>query len=215
MLTPARQLTSASACTDNSVGREGWTIDEVRVQSCQAPDSKSIYLPVIMKDLVLAPDLVVDSLVAANNIVTVNLKNIGNAPSVDAFWVDVYLNPSPVPTHVNQTWPQLASQGLVWGVLSSIPASGILTLTVGDTYYSTQHSNFSGTLLPGTSIWAQVDSVNLNTTYGGVLESHEISGGAYDNTTGPILPTNIADIVVRLNKSTLPTAIYNQLPSRE
>ncbi len=128
-----------------------------------------VYLPTIMKSetILAAPDLIVDSLIAASNVVTVVIKNIGNAPVTDAFWVDVYLDPNPAPTGVNQPWWQLSSQGLVWGVTESIPVSGTLTLISGGRYYSEKHSHFSGTLASGTEVWAQVDSVNLNTSYGG------------------------------------------------
>jgi len=141
----------------------------------------TIYLPFIVKNWTPAPDLVVDSLMASSNTVTVTLKNIGDAPAVDPFWVDVYLNPNPAPSRVNQHWWELAGQGLVWGVTTPIAVGDTLTLTFGDPYYSAFHSRFTGSLAAGTPIWAQVDSVNLNTTYGGVLEPHEISGGAYNN----------------------------------
>jgi hypothetical protein len=39
-------------------------------------------------------------------------------------------------------------------------------------------------LLPaGTTVYAQADSWNLCTTYGAVLENHEMTGGAYNNIT--------------------------------
>src|SRR6185503_16482371 len=154
----------------NSVGREGWTIDKVRVQSCQAPDIKSIYLPVIMKDLVLAPDLVVDSLVAANNTVTVTLKNIGNAPSVDSFWVDVYFNPSQTPG-LNKPWDTIAPAGAVWGVTQTLGPSESLTLTSGGAYYDADRS--SPSFPAGAQVYALVDSVNHDTDYGNVPESNE------------------------------------------
>jgi hypothetical protein len=147
-----------------------------------APTSVTIYLPLVMQTFTYGPDLVVSDLIAGSNAVTVTIKNTGNAPVNDAFWVDVYLNPNPPPTGVNQEWWELASEGLVWGVTQTLPAGGELTLTIGDAYYSTLYSGFSGTIPLGTPVWAQVDSVNLNTTYGGALESNETN-----NISGPVL----------------------------
>jgi hypothetical protein len=75
----------------------------------------SIYLPLLARDGINAPDLVVESLTAGGSQITVTLRNQGNAPVVDAFWVDVYLDPATAPTGVNQRWQDLGSQGLVWG----------------------------------------------------------------------------------------------------
>jgi hypothetical protein len=51
------------------------------------------------------------------------------------------------------------------------------------------YSNFTGTLPVGTPIYAQVDSYNPFTTFGAVLENHEISGAPYNNILGPVLST--------------------------
>jgi hypothetical protein len=133
--------------------------------------------------------LVVEQLVASSNAITVVIKNIGGLAVVDAFWVDVYLNPNPVPTMVNQQWFDVGSEGLVWGVMApALPLAPTqsLTLTLNDASYVPQLSNFGPPLAPGTPVYAQVDAVNLLTTYGGVLESHAISGGAYNNISGTL-----------------------------
>ncbi len=146
---------------------------------------RRVFIPLAMRDYVVAPDLVVQRLIATSNNVQVVLQNQGNAPVLDEFWVDVYINPTTAPTHVNQVWFQLGTQGLVWGVTSSaLPAltpGGVLTLTLGDDYFRPGLSAASWPLPAGTPVYAQADSVNLDSTYGGVLENHEISGGPYDN----------------------------------
>jgi len=110
----------------------------------------------------------------------------------DEFWVDVYINPDIEPTHVNQTWEHVGSQGLVWGVtegaLPLYPGEA-LTLTVSDDYYWPDESQVSWPLLAGTPVWAQVDSANADTDYGAVLENHEITGGEYNNINGPVPST--------------------------
>jgi hypothetical protein len=128
---------------------------------------------------------VVDRIVATRNNVQVVIKNQGDRPVADEFWVDVYINPTTAPTGVNQTWRMLGTQGLVWGVtapaLPSLQPGGVLTLTVGDKYYWPSESNMSWPLNAGTLVYAQADSANANTTYGAVLENHEIIGGEYNN----------------------------------
>ncbi len=143
------------------------------------------YLPIVMRNYVSAPDLIVEDIIATPNNVQVVIKNWGNAPVQNDFWVDVYIAPHTEPTGVNQSWDDLGSQGLVWGVTdSALPAlapGGVITLTVGDAYYWPSHSRVSWPLAVGTTVYAQVDSFNPATTYGAVLENHEIMGEDYNN----------------------------------
>ncbi len=173
------------------------------------------YMPILFKDYTYAPDLVVSELIATENAVTVTIKNQGFAPVTDGFWVDVYIAPSPVPTQVNQIWSDVAAEGLVWGVdgtaLAQLVPGGTLTLTIGDGLFDATKSNFSA-LSPGTPVYAQVDSVDLNTTYGGVLEIDELTGAPYNN---------IAGTTVGAGSSLLPTAQHfppadeQHLPERQ
>jgi hypothetical protein len=127
----------------------------------------------------------VQSVTASGNTIQVVIKNQGNAPVVDDFWVDVYINPNSAPTHVNQLWQHLASQGLVWGRLVSehpLQPGATLTLNYGDQYYWQSLSRVNLPLGAGTVVYAQVDSWNGQTTYGAVLESDESAGGPpYNN----------------------------------
>lgn len=156
------------------------------------PPARLIYLPVIFRDFLPAPDLIVTEIVAASNgNVQITIQNQGNAPVVDAFWVDFYVAPNPAPTGVNQLWNDGRSvYGAVWGItpsaFPSLEPGESLTLTIGDAYYAPLLSNLPGSLLAGTAIYAQVDSANANTTYGGVLESHEQTGGVYNNILGGV-----------------------------
>jgi hypothetical protein len=139
-----------------------------------------------------APDLVVERFVAIANNVQVLIHNQGESSVVDEFWVEIYVNPDPAPTHVNQIWNDLAGQGLVWGVTTPLRPGEAVTLTVGDAYYVAQYSQVSWPLPIGTVIYAQVDSANADTTYGGVLEMHEILGQPYNNIAGPVGVTRSA-----------------------
>jgi Zn-dependent metalloprotease len=144
--------------------------------------SPSAYLPMIFKHHAPGPDLVVESLVATSNAVTVTIKNQGNVLVTDAFWVDVYFNPTETPG-VNKPWDTIASYGVVWGVTASIPADGSLTLTTGGDYYFPQYSS-TPPLPVGADVYALVDSINHSTTYGNVLESNEDN-----NLLGPVTST--------------------------
>lgn len=141
-----------------------------------------VFLPLITKQPLAFPDLVIKSLVAtkdSNFIVTI--KNTGDAPVREVFWVDLYVNPQPVPTRVDQHWKQIAEEGLVWIVTKPLGVNEELTLTVADPYFSGVNSQVSGFLSAGTPIYAQVDSIKLNGNFGGVLEYHEFVGGSYNN----------------------------------
>ena len=152
----------------------------------------TIYLPLAFRNYVVAPDLVVQSVTATSDDVQVVIENQGNAPVTDEFWVEVYINPNPAPTAVNQLWYDLGNQGMIWGVTSAalpLAPGGTITLTIGDAYYWPSLSRFYAPLAAGTPVYAQVDAWNEATTYGAVLESHEITGGTYNNVGGPFYST--------------------------
>ena len=130
------------------------------------------------------PDLVIDRLSADGGSLQVVVKNIGSAAVTTAFWVDVYVDPHTPPSRVNQTWHLLGTQGLVWGVSAAalpLAPGAALTLRTGDAYYRPEYSRQTAPIATGTSLFAQVDSYNADTTYGAALESHEANGGAYNN----------------------------------
>ena len=136
-----------------------------------APEDYQIFLPLVWKGFVYAPDLVVDSLVATSDAVTVTIRNAGTATVIDAFWVDVYFNPTETPG-VNKPWDTIASHGVVWGVTTTIQAGDVLTLTTGGDYYFPEYSS-TPPLPVGANVYAFVDSINYSTTYGAVQESNE------------------------------------------
>lgn len=147
------------------------------------------FLPLLLYTQPDAPDLVVESITATVDSVTIVLRNQGNTTVTDRFWVDLYVNPSPPPSHVNQPWSDLGAEGLVWGVREPgipLPPSSTLTLTTGDFYFWPELGFVEWPLEIGSAIYVQVDSANALTDYGAVLESHELLGGTYNNISGPI-----------------------------
>jgi hypothetical protein len=144
-----------------------------------------------------APDLIVEQVLAGSDGAQVRIRNVGNQPAMGGFWIDVYLNPSPAPTRVNQTWQMLGAQGMVWGVTTPalpLAAGQAITLTTGGAYYRADLSAFSAPIPAGVQVYAQADSANATTTYGAVRETHEISGAAYDNVAGPT--TSISNTIL-------------------
>jgi hypothetical protein len=146
-----------------------------------ATAAQRIYLPLVLNSYVVAPDLMVEQIIATENDIQVVIRNQGNEAAVENFWVDVYINPDPTPTQVNQTWPDLATQGLVWGVSADLAPGEALTLRINGDYYSALYSDVTLPLAVGTEVYAQVDSYSLANTYGNILEADEIRGEAYNN----------------------------------
>ncbi|MCB0035273.1 MAG: hypothetical protein KDE51_14675, partial [Anaerolineales bacterium] len=146
------------------------------------------YLPVINGGATaqtIAPDLVVKSIMIDPRGIEVLITNQGTAAvaQTNAFWVDLYVDPSRTPTP-NDIWEFLSEEGVVWGVEASAlplaPGESLL-LTLNDDYYVDALSNYSGVPPSDTPIFVQVDSAHAGTTYGAVLETHEIDNTAYNN----------------------------------
>jgi len=210
-------LTFTLTVTD-SLGLADPTPDEVMITvRSLAPSEYPIYLPLAFKHHAVAPDLVVGSLTATSDGVHVVVVNQGNAPVTDEFWVDVYIDPDPAPTAVNQIWEDLADQGLVWGVTSAalpLEPGDVITLAVGDDYYVADYSYVTWPLPEGTPVYAQVDSANLDTTYGGVLENHEIVGGAYNNVSHTVSTAGIVGAAAPPAEGASRRALTSNLPPR-
>ena len=213
---PAGWNLSSATCDDGS------PVDNIDVSAgetviCTFINSKPIYLPIVFKGATFAPDLVVQSINVTASNVQVVIANQGNAPVSDDFWVDAYINPDPAPTAVNQIWNDLADEGLVWGVTAGalpLAPGDVLTLTVGDAYYVADYSLVTWPLAAGTPVYAQVDSAAVGTTYGAVLESHEIRGEAYNNVTGPVVSSGVGSEVGTLAMGGGLPVWYGDLPRR-
>ncbi len=191
---------TATVTASNSVGD---VVATTRVTIIPMP-LRHIYLPIVCKQCVYAPDLVIDSLIVTSNAVTVTIKNQGDAPVTSIFthefWVDVYVNPDTPPQRVDQRWDYVGPQGLAWGITAdALPlnpgdvltltarAGATVTQTVGGAYFRSDYSFVTWTLPVNTPIWAQVDSTsNPNAVYGAVQENHEILNQSYNNITGPV-----------------------------
>ncbi len=179
------------AVSDDDGGTDSATVIVTVTTSGQAPPPYRIYLPLIKGGF---PDLVVEHIVVTSDDVQVVIRNQYNAfgRSTGAFRVDLYVDPNPVPTGINQTWDDgRCAWGVVWIVtepaLPFVPGD-VLTLSIGDAYYQPTLSNFPGSLPAGTPVYAQVDSYDAETAYGAVLEIHEtIPPTAYNNISSTVV----------------------------
>ena len=148
-----------------------------------------LYLPLILNNVMFAPDLVITSLAVNNGNVEIIVTNQGTTAVTQAFWVDLYINPNTIPTMVNETWELVGDYGAVWGVEGAalpLDAGESITLTLNDAYYYSELSTLPALISVGTPIYAQVDSANTGTSYGNIFESHESNNGPYNNIIGPI-----------------------------
>lgn len=155
------------------------------------------------------PDLVIQDVLAQADGIHVVIENVGSGPvpAEHDFWVDLYINPITPPSAVNEIWEFQGESGLVWGVVSpAVPMQpgDTLTLSLDDAYYWPSLSNLPDTIPADSVIYAQVDSANANTDYGGVLESHEAQGGLYNNIYGPIVVAD--DVVITDSAQQIPAA---------
>jgi hypothetical protein len=209
-LTPGEFLAFHANFSNGSSGnlnvRPGF---EVQLEPGTTPVLQGSYLPIILKNSLTLPDLVINNLTATSNSVTLTLRNQGNAPVTDAFWVDVYFNPSVTPS-LNKRWQDIAPRGVVWGVtgagLSQLTPGGTLTLTTGGPFYFPNFSSPSPWPV-GASVFAQVDSINFSTAYGAVQESNE-----GNNVFGPVVSTAVDS---PLTGETAETPSWQGLPGRE
>jgi hypothetical protein len=159
------------------------------------------YLPVTLKSPIFwrpfppnAPDLMIDDLIVSQNNVTVIISNRGVQTVTQSFWVDVYIDPWPVPYHPDETWERLCDYGMAWGVTGdALPLypGEVLTLTVGDAYYFSSFSRVQWPLELDRMVFVQVDSYGADNPFGAVVETHEIKEDFYNNIQGPVYPAVI------------------------
>jgi hypothetical protein len=165
--------------------------DVVTIEAIVVVPIREIYLPVILNEYVYAPDLVIENLIATSDVVTVTIRNAGDAPVPDnaayEFWVDLYVNPDHKPDY-NETCQTMGCQSAVWGITWSgspyspsdtahqalpLEPGETFTLTTRGDYYWWSKEGIDWPLEQGDMVYAQVDSANADTTYGGVQEGNE------------------------------------------
>lgn len=135
------------------------------------------------------PDLIVESVVATRDGIQITIRNVGTVAVTpdEGFWVDAYLDPNPPPAAEDDVWGDGRSDyGAAWAVEQAIPPGGAVTLTTTNGTPDPTHTRLPARLPLGAAVYAQVDSWSMETTYGGVLEMHELGDGPYNNVFGPV-----------------------------
>ncbi|HOU13524.1 MAG TPA: hypothetical protein PKZ84_10440 [Anaerolineae bacterium] len=180
-------LTNSASVSDDGANGIDPTPDNNADSVSSSVRWPTIYLPLVIRKYATGPDLIVDNVaLSADKGIVITIKNQGQTPVTTAlgFWVDLYINPSPAPTHVNQTWDPIAPYGAAWGVdREALPINPGQSreLFLYDIYYKTNYSRLPVALRAGDILYVQVDSFNAATTYGAILENHEMSGQPYNN----------------------------------
>jgi uncharacterized repeat protein (TIGR01451 family) len=175
-----------------------------------------LYLPLITRNYTPAPDLIITLVTVTDNNVEITLKNIGEKAVVNPFWVDLYVNPNPIPTGVNELWDELGEQGALWG-FSRMPLEPEETviLSLNDDAYWEYKSNLPLPLPADAVIYVQVDSAHAGTNYGAVLEGHELYGLPYNNIYGPFHPSHQINTTKKEPRGTPVPPSAADLPPRD
>ncbi len=130
-----------------------------------------LYLPLVMKNFVALPNLVVQGIVVAPaspvvnqpTIISVTIANSGTASAGAGFWIDLYVDPTGVP-QPGQPWNNIAPVGKAWILRVPVPPGQSITLdtTMPDDPNdpSAVYSNWPGWFAsPGAhTLYAQVDA---------------------------------------------------------
>lgn len=179
-------ITNTAEVTDDGTNGLDSNPDDNEDYAITAIKPHYVYMPVVLRRYAQGPDLVVTSISINAGIIEVVIENQGELPTGEnaGFWVDLYINPTPAPTGVNQLWPSLANSGAAWGVSGvalPINPGQTRTLRTHGPYFFYEYSTLPAELNTGDILYAQVDSLNSETTYGSILENHEIAGTLYNN----------------------------------
>jgi len=180
-------LTNTATVSDDGANGEDPTPENNTNTATSIIKWPFVYLPLVLRSYAIGPDLIVDGINFGNGNIAITIRNQGKLAVPDAlgFWVDLYINPSPVPTRVNQTWDTLAPYGAAWAVdreaLSGLLPGQSYTLYLFDKFYQYKYSRLPTELRLGDVIYVQVDSYYAATNYGVVLEDHEMGGWEYNN----------------------------------
>ncbi len=147
-------------------------------------DFFQVMLPVIINGRINAPDLVPVGISVNGDSISISIQNRGSVAVNNQFWVDLFVDPSVLPTKPNHTTETLRETGLVWLVSgASLPINPGQTITIksGDSNFQPDFSEFTGTIPAGTLLVAHVDSANSATDFGAIEETHEQNNGIYNN----------------------------------
>jgi hypothetical protein len=194
------------------------------------PPTYRAYLPYVVPNHAVMPDLVVKSVVATKNNIQVVIENRGNAAVTNGFYVDAYVNPKRAPQGAHEGWDSAGvsnGRGLVWaiqiaqtpnpsqGIIAPLSPGQSITLNYGDGFYRAGYSKITWPIAAGTRVYAQADSYPDTSPHDGlVLETHEYYDTAYNNITGPVYSSGAASGAILPASSPHPDLPLAGLPPR-
>lgn len=159
-------------------------------------DVFQVYQPRLTNGRINAPDLVPTSIEVVDGRLSITFYNNGPRAVENAFWVDLFVDPTVLPTKPNHTIDTLTELGLVWlisGDILPIPPRSSVTISYGDAYFRPAESNFSGNIPAGTLVVVHIDS-GATADYAAINETHEQNNGIYNNI---LTVTTTDDVVIR------------------
>ncbi|MFN8457935.1 MAG: hypothetical protein U0401_25340, partial [Anaerolineae bacterium] len=189
------------------------TFTNAQVQSSPT----TVYLPIILQSFVALPNLT--STLTINTavnppLVTVVVKNIGNDPVDEGFWVDFYVNPSIPPgslTGADRRWQRVSSRGIAWQVASPLmPGSSVTLSSSGG--FDTNQSNWGSALPSGSyNFYALADSFDNNDPAGAIYV--EIQESNESDNESQAIGISLSNSRLEISQSDLPDPA--QFPPRE
>ncbi len=169
------------------------------------PSDFFINMPIVRRPAPSVPDLVTRISLSPNKTtfspdepvtISIVITNQGTGPTVNAFWVDLFINPSqpPTPSLLPTRWDALCPSasncsGITWLVNKRIQPGESITLFSQATSYDPAQTRWSGSLPTGTtSLYVYADSWSTSGNTGAVPESDETNNR--DEVTGLSVPRN-------------------------
>jgi hypothetical protein len=109
------------------------------------------------------------------------VKNQGTL-GTDPFWVDLYINPNPIPYTAGTPWPETCTlepcYGIAWLVAGLEPGESITLTSTPDSYYA-DFTYWMGWFAQGTTdVYVYADSWSQVGSYGAIAEMHEDNNSA-------------------------------------
>jgi uncharacterized repeat protein (TIGR01451 family) len=164
----------------------------------------AVYVPVVLRDFVprQTVNLTVQSIevepaspaVGQPARMYVTLHNSGNSAVTGDFWVDLYVDPSEIPT-INVLWNDIAPYGKAWLIHQDIPADGTLVIHTDQPDDAADpdavYSNWPGWFVTSGEhqVYVQVDSFDPYGQMTGMVQEENEN----DNVAGPVTVTVTAN----------------------
>ncbi|GAB4431600.1 MAG: hypothetical protein Kow0031_12700 [Anaerolineae bacterium] len=162
------------------------------------PPAGPVFLPIISKNCCY-PNLVITNFQVNTSVnppaVTVVVSNIGLGSTGSGFWVDLYVNPSPLPASLlndanpgDRRWQRLRTnvdQGIAWEITTPLAPGGSITLTQTSPQVNPIQTKWTGLSGGPHNFYTFADSFDAdNNRYVEINEGSDAN--ELDNQSGPV-----------------------------